>query len=153
MTVVEDLHWADEASVRFLERWVDAIAGTRFLLLVNFRPGFNPAGCTRRRTGRSFSSPSANPIPSSSRRALLGPDPSVAPLARAIARRSGGNAFFLEEIVQTLVDSGRLRGARGRFQADSPIGQLPVPATVRDTVAARIDRLDPARSACSKPRP
>jgi adenylate cyclase len=38
VTLFEDLHWIDAGSEALLEQWVDAIAGSRSLLIVNFRP-------------------------------------------------------------------------------------------------------------------
>ena len=41
VTMIEDLHWMDEASAEFLEHMVDARAGSRNLLLLNFRPEYH----------------------------------------------------------------------------------------------------------------
>ena len=43
VTLIEDLHWMDAGSEAFLEQWVDAIAGSRSLLLVTFRPEYHAA--------------------------------------------------------------------------------------------------------------
>jgi adenylate cyclase len=40
VTLIEDLHWLDAASAEFLEHMVDARAGSRNLLLLNFRPEY-----------------------------------------------------------------------------------------------------------------
>jgi adenylate cyclase len=43
VTLIEDLHWMDAGSEAFLEQWVEAIAGSRALLIVNFRPEYHAA--------------------------------------------------------------------------------------------------------------
>jgi len=72
---------------------------------------------------------------------LLGNDPSTRGLAEAIHARTGGNPFFTEEVVQTLIESGHLQGTRGAFRLVTPIEHLAVPASVQAVLAARIDRL------------
>ena len=72
---------------------------------------------------------------------LLGNDPSVAGLAELVHQRTGGNPFFIEEIVQTLIETGALAGTQGCVSSGAPVGELALPATVQAVLAARIDRL------------
>src|SRR5439155_783993 len=74
-------------------------------------------------------------------RDLLGTDPSLAGLAERIRERTGGNPFFIEEIVQALVEGGGLQGTRGAYQLVKPAERLALPATVQAVLTARIDRL------------
>ena len=76
---------------------------------------------------------------------LLGPDPSVGGLADTIAERAAGNPFFAEEIVRELAERGVLRRqtAAPTFRRQRA-AEVSVPATLQATIAARIDRLDPA---------
>ena len=73
--------------------------------------------------------------------ALIAGDPSVAALPGLIRERTGGNPFFIEEVVQSLVESRDLEGARGAYRLVKPIASLEVPTTVQPLLAARIDRL------------
>jgi tetratricopeptide (TPR) repeat protein len=75
--------------------------------------------------------------------ALLGSDPSLAPLTQRLIVRTEGNPFFLEESVRTLVETGVLVGERGAYRLAQPLESLQVPATVHTVLAARIDRLPP----------
>src|SRR5262249_31895816 len=76
-------------------------------------------------------------------RTLLGEDPGLERLTALLVERTEGNPFFLEEIVQTLVETSALVGARGAHQLARPIDTVEVPATVQAVLAARIDRLPP----------
>jgi class 3 adenylate cyclase len=141
VALIEDLHWLDAASEVFLEQWVDAVAGSHFLLLVNFRPEYGA-----RWTSRSYYRPiPLAPLgPEAVRellRDLLGPDRSVAGLAEAIHERTGGNPFFTEEVVRSLIESGQLEGADGAYRLLTPVERLEVPSTVQALLSARIDRL------------
>ena len=75
--------------------------------------------------------------------ALLGDDPSLAPLKPLLIARTEGNPFFLEESVRTLVETGVLVGERGAYRLAQALPTIQVPATVQAVLAARIDRLPP----------
>ncbi len=139
--LLEDLHWMDPVSETFLEQLVEAVSGSNFLLLVNFRPEYS-AGWTSKSYYRQI--PLAPLGPEAVRElldALLGHDPSISGLAESIHERTGGNPFFTEEVVQTLIESGHLEGARGSYRLVSPIDALEVPSTVQALLSARLDRL------------
>lgn len=141
VALIEDLHWIDGASAAWLEQWVDAIAATRWVLLLNFRPQFEATW------GRKsyYQEVRLAPLSAESVRELLGnllgPDPSLAGLADAIHARTSGNPFFTEEVVQSLIESGKLAGSAGDYRLTAPIATLDVPANVHVALAARIDRL------------
>ena len=73
--------------------------------------------------------------------ALLGDDPSLAPLKELLIARTEGNPFFLEESVRTLVETGVLVGMPGAYRLAQAVPSIQVPATVQAVLAARIDRL------------
>ena len=60
-----------------------------------------------------------------------------------LAERAEGTPFFLEECVQTLVETGALTGERGAYRLAKAFNTIQVPATVQAILAARIDRLPP----------
>jgi class 3 adenylate cyclase/tetratricopeptide (TPR) repeat protein len=139
--MLEDLHWIDGGSEAFLESMVEAVDETPTLLLVNFRPGFH-AEWMRQSAYQQL--PLLPLAPEQSRELLgelLGADPSLADVAGRIDERAGGNPFFMEEVVRSLVESGHLSGVRGDHRLARPLGELAIPATVRAVLAARIDRL------------
>ena len=140
--VVEDLQWMDEASAVFLDRLVEAIVGTRTLLVATFRPEY-PAGWT---DDPADSLIRLHPLGADEERRLLaellGPDPSLDGLADAVQERTAGNPFFIEEMVQTLAETGRLAGERGAYCLVQPLEQLVLPPSVHAVLSARIDRLE-----------
>src|SRR5262249_34112003 len=75
--------------------------------------------------------------------ALLGDDPSLAPLTPLLSARTGGNPFFLEESVRTLVEIGVLVGERRAYRLAKTLDSLQVPATVLAALGARLARLPP----------
>ena len=75
--------------------------------------------------------------------ALLGDDPSLAPLTQLLIERTEGNPFFLEESVRTLMETGVLVGEPGAYRLAQVLPTMQMPATVQAVLAARIDRLPP----------
>ena len=139
--LIEDLHWLDGASEAWLRDWVDAVAGTNNLLLLNFRPEYRSEWMQRSHVQQIALAPLSAEAIQELIEDLLGADPSMADLARAIHERTGGNPFFAEEVVRSLIESGHLEGDRGRYRLVTPVESLPVPGTVQALLAARIDRL------------
>src|SRR5262245_42223950 len=137
----EDLHWMDAGSVPFVETLVDAVAGTRTLLLVTFRPEYHPGWM---QNSYYLQLPLLPLGPEASRellRELLGSDPSLAGLAERIRERTAGNPFFAEEIVQALAEAGGLDGPKGAYRLRAAVETLVLPASVQVVLGARIDRL------------
>jgi tetratricopeptide (TPR) repeat protein len=73
--------------------------------------------------------------------ALLGNDSSLEPLKKLLIERTGGNPFFLEESVWTLVETQTLVGEPGAYRQAHDLLTIQVPPTVQAILAARIDRL------------
>jgi class 3 adenylate cyclase len=142
--VFEDLHWMDPESEVIVEGIVDAAAGTRTLLLTNFRPEYR-AGWVGR---THYQQIALRPLDAGAAAELLadwlGGDPSLQGFAELVRERTGGNPFFMEEVVQAQIESGALAGVRGRFRLQRPIETLDLPPSVHSLLAARIDRLDDA---------
>ena len=141
VTVLEDLQWLDGASEAFIAHMVESTAGTRSLLILNFRPEYR-ADWMREPHYRQIS---LGPLGEESIRSLfddlLGDHPSVKDLVTTIHQRSAGNPFFAEEIVQSLIAGGKLEGRRGGYRLVIPSAELEIPGTVQSVLAARIDQL------------
>jgi class 3 adenylate cyclase/tetratricopeptide (TPR) repeat protein len=139
--LMEDLHWIDGGSEGFLEHMVDSLPGTRTLILVNFRPEYHAPWLQRSYYQQLPLVPLGPEAMVELLGDLLGSDPSVAGLADLIREHTGGNPFFIEEVVQSLVEAGTLDGMKNAYRLVQPMARLTVPGTVQAVLAARIDRL------------
>ena len=142
VVLFEDLHWFDRASEEYIENIVSEIApGNRTLVLLNFRPEYHAAWMQR----SYYQQLPLLPLGGEAIRELfvdlIGIDPSLQRLTELIRERTGGNPFFIEEIVQSLVETGALVGTRGAYHLGKPAEEIGVPASVQSVLAARIDRL------------
>jgi class 3 adenylate cyclase len=142
VVIFEDLHWIDDETQALLDQLVDAIEHARVLLLVNYRPEY------RHEWGDKNYYTQLRLEPLDQRNAeelldtMLGQTVELEPLKRLITERTGGNPFFIEEIVKTLFDEGALV-RNGTVRIGRPLSQLRLPPTVQGVLASRIDRLAP----------
>ena len=141
LLVFEDLHWIDAETQALLDSLVESLPTARLLLLVNYRPEDQHGWGSK----TYYTQLRLDPLPPVSAeellQALLGDDPSLAPIKQLLIERTEGNPFFLEESVRALVETGVLVGERGAYRLAQALQSLQVPATVLAVLAARIDRL------------
>ena len=142
--VVEDAHWIDEVSESMLAEFFTVIPQTPSLVLITCRPEYR--GALSRVAGAQAIAlaPLSNSETAALVCELLGSDPSVNGLVTKIAEKAAGNPFFAEELVRDLAERGVLQGNRGAYESTADADAIRVPATLQATIAARIDRLDPA---------
>jgi class 3 adenylate cyclase/tetratricopeptide (TPR) repeat protein len=143
LLVFEDLHWIDTETQALLETLLESLPTARLMLLVNYRPEYQHGWGSK----TYYTQLRLDPLPPASAadvlQALLGDDPSLAPLTPLLIARTEGNPFFLEESVRTLVETSLLAGEPGAYRLGQPFEHIQVPATVQAVLAARIDRLPP----------
>ena len=72
---------------------------------------------------------------------LLGSDPSVRQLPAYVHQRTAGNPFFIEEVIQSLLEGSQLIGSAGAYRLVGSVDAIDIPSTVQTVLAARIDRL------------
>jgi len=136
----EDLQWLDCETEAFLAYFIERLVSTPILLLVNYRPEYLPAW-----TAGHCSQLRLEPLGPSEAQglltALLANDPTLAPLKQLILEKTDGNPFFMEEVIQTLVEEKFLLGEPGNYRIERTPAVLHIPTTVQGVLAARIDRL------------
>jgi len=139
--VLEDLHWIDADTQVAIDRLIDIVPTSRILFIVAYRPEYRHGWA-----GKMFytqlridvlSPPAATELLDN----LLGAGPGVDPLKLQLLAWTEGNPFFLEEAVRTLVETGGLVGMPGALRVTEHAVAGALPATVEDTLAARLHRL------------
>ncbi len=138
---IDDLHWIDPGSDALVAELAEAVRGTRALLLVNFRPEYSAPWSRAAHCTTVPLAPLSPDAIAEMLRDLLGDELARGGLGALVRERTAGNPFFVEELVQALVESGQLDGERGHYRLRSPLESLAIPATVQAVIAARIDRL------------
>jgi class 3 adenylate cyclase/tetratricopeptide (TPR) repeat protein len=140
IVMFEDLHWIDEQTQEFLNLLADSLANAKVLLMVNYRPQYRHDWGSKTYYTQLRLDPLGKKSADEMLAALLGDGADLEALKRTIIERTEGNPFFMEEMVQVLLDEGALV-RNGAVHLTKPIGELKIPPTVQGILAARIDRL------------
>ena len=147
--VFEDLHWADDGLLDFVDGLVDRATGVPLLVVCSARPEL-----LTRRPGWGGGKANAvtlslSPLSGDETARLIGEllEQAVlpAPMQQALLARAEGNPLFAEEYIRMLRDQGLLGRDGEAWRLEE--GQVAVPATVQSVIAARLDALPPEEKA------
>jgi adenylate cyclase len=139
--IVEDLQWLDEASEDFVTTLVEAVAGSRTILVLNYRPEYRALWMKWAYFQELCITELSAKATSLLVEELIAGRQDLQHIRTRVAERSGGNPFFAEELVRSLAEDGAdFSGAR-LSSPDAHSGHDILPATVQAVIGARIDRL------------
>jgi tetratricopeptide (TPR) repeat protein len=141
MAIFEDLHWLDEATQELLNLLADSIGTAKILLLVNYRPEYSHGWGSKTYYTQLRLDPLGKESAGEMLSALLGDSADLLPLKRLIIEKTEGTPFFMEEMVQVLLDERALVREGTAVRLTRSLGELKIPPTVQGILAARIDRL------------
>jgi class 3 adenylate cyclase/tetratricopeptide (TPR) repeat protein len=148
--VFEDLHWADDAMLAFLEHLVGVAEGVPLLVIATTRPELFDTHPEFGHDLRNTNSINLTPLTSEETSRLLAAllDTTVIPaeLQAPILERAEGNPLYAEEFVRLLRDR-QLLVRRGGSWDLAEGAEVPFPDSVQALIAARLDTLPPDRKA------
>ena len=147
--VVEDLHWADEALLAFLEEVVEFVTGVSMVVLVTARPELFERAPGFAQSARNSNRVNLAPLSEAETAQLTAMllDSTVLPaeVSSLVVERAGGNPLYAEEFVRLLKDRGLLRRDGVSWVSAPDAGEIPLPSGVQGLIAARLDTLEPDR--------
>jgi len=141
----EDLHWIDPSSAELI-RCLLSGSDLPFVMVLVQRPSaktlipdsiqndpdhFCPIGLKELSCDQMFAMAGS----------LLGSDRIPPELAQFIRTKVDGNPFYLEEVVNTLIESDRLVAGENGWQLIRPLSDTDIPPTIHGVIAGRLDRL------------
>ena len=147
LLILEDLHWAHDSTLAWLHYLARRLPQTPVLALATYRReeigAQHPLHGLALRLEREGMA-SRLELPRLSREALsvwmVGADDA---LVERVYQQTEGNPFFTLETLRALFEAGRIRLSDGRWVETTMSGALPIPASVRQVVRERLDRLSP----------
>ena len=144
LMIFEDAHWTDPTSLEVFGRIIDRIPSLRVLLIVTFRPQFEPPWI-----GRAYvTALTINRLPQRDIEAMIdrvvGNKSLPASIRHEIVERTDGIPLFVEEMTKAVLEAGS-EDAAERTAASIPPPALAVPASLQASLMARLDRLGPAK--------
>ena len=141
----EDVHWADPTTLEALDLLIDRVRAVPLLIVLTHRPefqsrwaqhghviGLNLSKLTRAQSGAMVSRVAGGKA--------LPPE-----LLEQIVTKTDGVPLFVEELTKSILESGDLKEAGDRYEYSGATHTVTVPATLRDSLMARLDRFMPVK--------
>lgn len=149
--MIEDLHWSDLSTIELLESLFHLTENERILFINVFRPNHLKTGnriinTINEKLNVYYVEINVRPLDDRMGESLINNILKIKGLQHSVVRqvvqRSGGNPFFIEEVVRSFLDEGAVIKANGEFKVTDKIESVFIPQTINDVLMARIDRLD-----------
>jgi tetratricopeptide (TPR) repeat protein len=142
LLILEDWHWADEASDLALKHIISVIASHPLMVLVIYRPE-----CASNWGHWSHHTPTVlNALDSQNCENIIkfvwGTEHLPQGISSLIYERTGGNPFFVEEVSSALMEEGKVQIKNKMAVMSHSMESLSLPNTVQSVIRARLDRLD-----------
>ena len=145
LALYEDVHWIDPSTLELLGLVVERVRQLPVLVVITFRPEFQPTwtgqahvtALTMSRLGRRQGADLIARV--------TGDKPLPAEIVEQIVARTDGVPLFVEELTKTVLELGLLTDAGDHYELTGPLPPLAIPATLHDSLMARLDRLAPVK--------
>jgi predicted ATPase len=144
LMLFEDAHWADATSLEVLDLTVERVRALPVLILITFRPEYEAPW-----TGLSHVTSIALDRFAAAEVETLAEHVAGRPLppevTAQIVAKTDGVPLFVEELTKTVLESGLLVAGPQGWRLAGPLLPFAIPATLQDSLAARLDRLAPVK--------
>jgi predicted ATPase len=141
----EDVHWIDPTTQELLGLAIERIRRLPVLALITFRPEFAPSWGTLPHVSSLALSRLGRRDGAAMVEQVVGHKALPKEVAAQIVAKTDGVPLFVEELTKTVVESGLLTDAGDRYELVGPLPPLAIPATLHDSLLARLDRLAPVK--------
>jgi class 3 adenylate cyclase/tetratricopeptide (TPR) repeat protein len=145
LLLFEDAHWADATSLELLDLTIERVRQLPVLALFTFRPEFEPPWVDLPNVGTlTLGRLDHNDVESMVAQVTGG---RVLPteVMKQIVAKTDGNPLFVEELTKAVLEAGILVEDAEGYRLDGPLPPLAIPATLQDSLMARLDRLAPVK--------
>jgi predicted ATPase len=137
--IVEDVHWIDPSTLEFLTLLIDQGPAARILTLLTCRPEFHAPWGFRTHLTPLTRLPRRQ-VPQMIVR-VAGGKALPPEVVEQIVAKTDGVPLFVEELTKMVLESGLLQEGEERYELTGPLPSLAIPATLHDSLMARLDRL------------
>ncbi|MBV8401650.1 MAG: AAA family ATPase, partial [Acetobacteraceae bacterium] len=141
----EDAHWADPTTLEVLDLLIDRVKTIPLLMVLTHRPEFQSRWSGHGHAGALNLSKLTRAQSAAMVSALAGGKALPRPLLEQILTRTDGVPLFVEELTKAVLESGELKDVGDHYEYAGPTRNATIPATLRDSLMARLDRFMPVR--------
>jgi hypothetical protein len=144
LMLFEDAPWADATSLEVLDLTVERVRSLPILALFTFRPEYEaPWTGLSQVTSLALNRLGPSEVEALAERIAGRPLPSE--VTAQIVAKTDGVPLFVEELTKAVLESGLLIAEPQGWRLNRPLPPFAIPATLRDSLAARLDRLAPVK--------
>jgi class 3 adenylate cyclase/tetratricopeptide (TPR) repeat protein len=141
----EDAHWADPTTLEVLDLLVDRVRTVPLLVVLTHRPEFQSRWSEQGHVGALNLSKLPRTQSAAMVAGLAGGKALPDALLEQILTRTDGVPLFVEELTKSILESGELTGAVDHYDYAGSARSVTIPATLRDSLMARLDRFTPVK--------
>ncbi len=143
--IFEDVHWIDQESEAFLDRLLSQIGSYKFFLILTYRPQYHDHWIHKSCYTQIILEPLREDSGLKMLNQLLGDDFSLSEIKTKLLNNVGGNPFFLEELVRSLIEEKIFIGGPHKYQLSksTALHKLHLPETIATIIQLKIDLLKP----------
>jgi class 3 adenylate cyclase/tetratricopeptide (TPR) repeat protein len=136
----EDAHWADPTTLEVLDLLIDRVRTIPLLIVLTHRPELKSRWSEQGHVGALNLSKLTRPQSAAMISTLAGGKALPAALVEQIMTRTDGVPLFVEELTKSILESAELKEAGDRYEYVGSARVVTIPATLRDSLMARLDR-------------
>ena len=141
----EDLHWADPSTLEVLALFLRQVPTTRLLAVLTFRPEFVPPWGRHSYLSQLTLSRLGQPQVNAMVERVTGGKAFPEEVLQQVVIKTDGVPLFVEELTKTILESGVVRAVNGHYELTGPLSSVAIPATLQDSLMARLDRMQTAK--------
>ena len=141
----EDAHWADPTTLEVLDLLIDRVRTVPLLVVLTHRPEFQSRWSEQGHVGALNLSKLTRTQSAAMVSALAGGKALPEALLEQILTRTDGVPLFVEELTKSILESGELKEAGDHYEYGGSARAVTIPATLRDSLMARLDRFMPVK--------
>jgi class 3 adenylate cyclase/predicted ATPase len=145
LMIFEDAHWADSSSLELLDRTVDRVTQLPVLLVISFRPEFQPAWLGQAHVSLLTLSRLAQRDTAALATAVTAGKSLPREILDLIIERTDGIPLFIEELTKSVIEGGPLHETDNAFVLGGPLPPVAIPSSLQASLMERLDRLAPVR--------
>jgi predicted ATPase/class 3 adenylate cyclase len=146
LLVFEDAHWSDPSTLEVFDRFIDGLQAASVLVTITYRPAFESHW-------RSYGHVTTQTLNRLTRRQVMvlvaevtGYKTLPQEVLDQIVAKTDGVPLFVEELTKTVLESVLLEEQDDHYTLNGPLPSLAIPATLQDSLMARLDRLESAKA-------
>ena len=144
--ILEDLHWTDPSTLELLALLIDQVPTAAICALLTCRPTFQPAWSPRSYLAQATLNRLSRHQIERMAEHVAGGKRLPAEVLQQIVEKTDGVPLYVEEMTKAVLDAAFLTEVDGRYVLTGPLSSLAIPATLQDSLMARLDRLAAAKA-------